>query len=114
MLNIDLEYKKGILFLRLNGVLNKTTSFILKDAMKRIVSGAGIKYLFINFENLCEIDKEGISTIIYSYNEYLKSSGKLMVCGYNENVRINIEKTELKDYALELKNEISAFNLVNI
>ena len=114
MLNIDLEYKKGILFLRLNGVLNKTTSFILKDAIKKIVNGAGIKYLFINFENLDEIDKEGISTIINSYNEYLKTNGKLMVCGYNDNVRINIEKTKLKSYALELKNEISAFNLINI
>ena len=114
MLNIDLEYKKGILFLRLNGVLNKTTSFILKDAIKRIVNGAGIKYLLINFENLDEIDGEGISTIMNSYNEYLKSNGKLMVCGYNNNVRINIEKTKLKDYALELNNEKSAINLVNI
>ncbi len=114
MLNIDLEYKKGILFLRLDGILDKNTSFILKDAIKRIVNKAGIKYLLINFEHLYKIDKYGVSSIIDSYNEYLKNNGKLMVCGYNDNIRSNLEKTKLKDYVLELNNELSAFSLINI
>lgn len=114
MLNIDLEYKRGILFLRLNGKLNKKTSCILGDAIKELVNRVGIKYLLINFEKLYEIDKEGISTIITSYNNYLKNSGKLMVCGYDENIKLKIENSDLLDYAVRTNNEISAVNLINI
>lgn len=113
MLNIDLEYKKGILFLRLDGILNEKTSCILKDAIKELVNKVGIKYLLINFEKLYEIDKEGITTIINSYNTYLKNRGKLMICGY-DNIKLNIESSDLINYAEKTINEISAFNLINI
>lgn len=112
-MNIDLEYKRGILFLRLNGILNKNTNFILKDAIKTIVNKAGIKYILINFEKLYDIDKYGVSSIIDSYNEYLKDSGKLMICGY-ENIKINIERSDLIKYAVPAVNELSAFELINI
>ena len=114
MLNIDLEYKRGILFLRLNGKLNKKTSCILGDAIKELVNRVGIKYLLINFEKLYEIDKEGISTIISSYNSYLKKSGKLMVCGYDEKIKLKIENSDLLEYAVQTNNEISAVDLINI
>jgi len=114
LLNIDMEYKRGILFIRMDGTLNERTSFILEDLLKRIVSRAGIKYILLNFEKIYDIDKIGISSIIASYNEYLKDRGKLMICGYNDNIKITIEKSELLKYALPTSNEISAFNLINI
>ena len=114
MLNIDLEYKRGILFLRLNGILNNRTAFILEDAIKNVVYKGGIKYLLINFEKLYEIDEKGISTIINSYKEYLESNGKLLICGYNDKTKISIENSELKDLALVTPNEIGAFNIINI
>ena len=113
MLNIDLEYKRGILFLRLNGILNKDTSFVLEDAIKTIVEKAGIKYMLINFEKLYKIDKYGVCSIIKSYNEYLKDKGKLMICGY-DNIKINIERSDLIKYATPAVNEVSAFELINI
>ena len=113
MLNIDLEYKRGILFLRLDGVLTKSTAFILKDALKRIIQRAGIKYLLINFEKLYKIDDEGILVIIDSYNEYIKNNGKLMICG-DENIRFKIDKSELSNCVLRTTDEISAFGLINI
>lgn len=113
MLNIELEYKRGILFSRLNGILNSQTSFILEDAIKNIVNKAGIKYLLINFEKLEELDKYGINTIINSYNHYLKDRGKLMICGY-DNLSVNILKSDLIKYASTTINEVSAFNLINI
>lgn len=114
MLNIDLEYKKGILFLRLNGVLNEKNCFILEDAIKNVVSKGGIKYLLINFEKLYDIDEKGISSIIDSYKEYLKDRGKLLICGYHDKTKLFIERSELKDFALITINEVVAFNLINI
>ncbi|MGN1001051.1 MAG: STAS domain-containing protein [Bacilli bacterium] len=113
-MNIDMEYKKGILFVRLDGILNVKTSCIFEDALNRIVNKAGIRYILINFEKLYEIDKVGISSIINSYNKFLKNSGKLMICGYNDVLRMKIEESELLKYASPTNDEISAFNLVNI
>lgn len=113
MLNIDLEYKRGILFLRLDGTLDKKTSFILEEAIKKIVNKAGIKYILINFEKLYKIDKYGVSSIINSYNEFLKDKGKLIICGY-EDIILNIERTDLIKFAIPTINEFSAFELINI
>lgn len=113
MLNIDLEYKRGILFLRLDGILNKDTSSILEDAIKTTVEKAGIKYMLLNFEKLYKIDKYGVYSIINSYNEFLKDKGKLMICGY-DNIKINIERSDLIKYATPAINEFSAFELINI
>ena len=113
LLNIDLEYKRGILFLRLDGMLTKSTSFILKDALGKIIQKAGIKYLLINFEKLYKIDDEGIITIIDSYNNYIKNKGKLLICG-DENIRLKIDKSELSNCILRTTDEISAFNLINL
>ena len=114
MLNIDLEYKRGILFLRLNGTLNNKTSCILKDAIEKLVNKVGIKYLLINFEKLYKIDNNGINTIINSYNKYIKGNGKLMICGYRGNIKVDIENSKLIDCALKTQNELNAFNLINI
>lgn len=113
MLNIDLEYKRGILFFRLDGILNKDTAFVLEDAIKTIVKKAGIKYMLINFEKLCKIDKYGLSSIINSYNEYLKDKGKLLICGYDD-IKLKIERSDLVKYAIPAINEFSAFELINI
>ena len=37
-----------------------------------------------------------------------------MVCGYDENVKLKIESSNLLDYAVLTNNEISAVNLINI
>ena len=113
MLNIDLEYRRGILFLRLDGALTKSNAFILKDALKSIIEKAGIKYLLINFEKLYRIDDYGIDTIIEGYNNYIKNNGKLMICG-DDYIRLKIDKSDLSKYALRTNDEISACNLINI
>ena len=114
LLKIDFEYKKGILFLRLEGILNKDTSSILENAIKKVVSKGGIKYLLINFEKIYEIDEGGISSIINSYKQYLKDNGKLIICGYNEKIKIKIENSKLLNYAFTTINEGSACNLIRI
>lgn len=113
-MNIDLEYKKGILFLRLNGKLCKNTSNLLENYIKNMVEKVGIKYILLNFEKLDSIDSNGIMSIIETYNKYLKDNGKLMICGYENNVKIKIENSDLPKYVYRTLNEINACNLINI
>jgi len=114
MLNIDLEYKKGVLFMRLNGTLDRHTSFILDDSINKIICKAGIRFLLINFENLSKIDDFGINTILNIYNKYFRYGGKLMICGYNNIILEKNYFSNLLACASLLKNESSAFNLINI
>ena len=37
-----------------------------------------------------------------------------MVCGYEDNIRLKIENSNLLDYAVQTNNEISAVDLINI
>lgn len=114
MLNIDVEYKRGVLFVRLDGILNKNTSCILEDVIEKIINKAGIKYMLLNLEKLYSIDISGIDTIIESYKNFLEPTGKLIVCGYKDTIKVKIEESMLLNYALYSKDEISVFNIINI
>ena len=58
MLKVDVEYKKGVLFLRLIGKLNAETKRELDEVLE-LVPTIGFKYVLINFEKLYSIDKLG-------------------------------------------------------
>ena len=66
MLKIDCEYKKGILFVRLMGSLNKSTIKNMELVDNMIVK-AGIKYLLINLEKLTIINYCEIAKLIKKY-----------------------------------------------
>lgn len=112
MLNIDIEYIKGVLFLRFNGVLNKETSKVLNDIKNNIIYKAGIKYLLINIEKLCFIDSYGINSIVDTFSSL--DNGKAIIVGYKYNNMIKIENSKLFNYALNCDNEINALKIINI
>ena len=114
MLNIDIEYKRGILFIRLKGILNKSTSLKLDAILDSAIVGAGIKYLMINCEKLNSIDNEGLKVINKRCLELLGNEGKLLVCGFNEYVRLKIESSSLDKLIYKTNNEIGAFNIISI
>lgn len=113
MLSVDVEYKKGVLFLRLIGKLSSDTKQEL-DKVLELVPKVGFKYVMINFEKLYSIDDDGIKTIAKSCEKLINSDGKILVCGYNNLIRLKIESSNIVQYALETKNELGAFKLINI
>ena len=56
MLKINMEFRKGILFVRLKGELNKYTYKGLNDYLSPIIEEQGIKYLVINLACLNKMD----------------------------------------------------------
>ena len=69
MLEYDFIYKKGILFIRLKGDINKKTSKVLVDEIDPLVLDNGIKNVVLNVGKLNNIDNDGILAI---YDCYLK------------------------------------------
>ena len=71
MLKINTEFRKGIMFIRLNGEVDKLNidNVFVND----------FKYVVLNFDNLLSIDSEAIKDIIDYNNEITKNNGKLII-----------------------------------
>lgn len=105
MLQMNKEFRRGILFLRLNGELDRKANFNLDYNLNNLVDDIGIKYLVLNIEELSFIDIYGIRTIINISRKLSDNSGKLIVCGSNiPNLKC----------LTKITNEINAFNMVEI
>ena len=67
LLNINLEFHRGILFIRLNGSLDKTTVEKLETEVTRLVKESGIRNIVFNMSDLDSIDLSGIDSLIDNY-----------------------------------------------
>lgn len=112
MLKIECEYKKGILFVRLIGNVNKTTIKNM-EVVDNMIIKAGIKYLLINLEKAIIINHDEITNLINRYKKLIGDDGKLVICGYYNNNKINFEIDSTNKVYFKGR-EVSAFNIVNI
>ena len=110
MLDINMEFRKGILFVRLKGVLDIYTLESFKEEVSNLIRKNGIKYLVMNLNNLEYIDDLGINQLIRDYRQIASINGKVVVCGIEEK---NYPKKLLKD-TYKSNNELSALNILNI
>lgn len=110
MLEISMEFRKGILFVRLYGILNGDTCYKLKENLTDLIKDNGIKYVLINLSNIHYVDKYGIYSILDNYKNIVHNQGKLMICGINNLFKNNI----ILDDLYQLSDELKAFNMVNV
>lgn len=114
MLNVGTEFRKGILFVRLKGHLNKDTINKLNKKVTNIVKENGIRNIVFNFSNLKSIDIKGINTIFYNYELCKNNEGRSMFCGNNDNIRTKLKRSRLINYVYETKDELSAIRILNL
>ena len=110
MLNINIEFRKGILFVRLNGILDKHTLVNFKKEVSDLIDINGIKYLVMNLKDLEYIDDLGIKQLTNDYRKISSLDGKVVICGVEE----KDYKKELSNYTYISQNELKAFQLINI
>ena len=111
MLDIDMEFKKGILIVRLKGKLDNETSFVLDNDLRCLILNNGIKYLLFNVSNLDYIDERGFSVIKNNYFNILKNNGKMLICGFDKVLDYNIN---LNNTFYQIKSEEGAYQLIQI
>lgn len=105
MLDVSLEFRKGILFIRLFGELNDENINTFKNKVKDVIMLAGIKYVVLNINNLNSISKEGIKQIKELRKIIKKLDGDFFLFGG--------EIKELKSL-VNLENELNVFERVVI
>lgn len=115
MLDITMEFRKGLLFVRLNGVLNKTTIDKLNNEVTDLIKDNGIKNIVFNIDGLTSIDLKGINSLLYNYELCKMNDGKAMLCGINNSrVRYRINNSRLLNYMYEVSDELSAINMIGM
>lgn len=111
MLEINLEFIRGMLFVRLRGRLDTNTYTKLSNCLDDMINDKGLKYFIVNLEELSYIDKKGLQAITDRYSDVVKHDGKLIICGYNNQ---NIEINNILNKIEHTNNELSALKLINI
>ena len=107
MLGIDMEFKKGILFVRLSGILNGDTASLLDKEMTSLIETNGIRYVVLNSNNLRAIDVDSINDIIEYNKKILKDQRRLLICDAN-----NSRKRIFSNNIQKINCEIDAFSLI--
>ena len=110
MLKMDMEYNHGILFIRLDGILNRSTSYKLNNYLVPVILKHKIKYLVYNLYLLESIDECGLNAILNTKCAVKTNKGKLYVCEIPKEYKKTLKKAKLK----EITSELTALSLIKI
>lgn len=113
MLTIQKEFRKGILFVRLLGVLNKETVKKLYEEVTMLVKDMEIKNVVFNIEELDTIDIYGINEILLNYRLCKNNNGVSLLCGVNDNVKDYIDSSSIS-FIQKVSNELKALDIIKI
>ncbi len=112
MLTIEIRPIKGVLFVRLYGILDKFNTFKLNTEVLNFQKQAGIKNIVFNVGELEDIDIYGKKALENSFNLCKKNNGQSFIC-VSDNKKI-IKK--LKDVFSKqdlLNDELTALKIIN-
>lgn len=102
MLNTIIEIRKGVLFVRLNGVLNKNTMNELDNTYNLIIDNK-ISNIVFNINDVEQIDKKGINKLFNIYKNVIKNNSH---CYFIKNKLLNNKKIKEFDNELNAMEEI--------
>lgn len=113
MLDINFEFRRGVLFIRLRGVLVKNTIKEFDSCVTTLIRDNGIRNVVFNVSDLTKIDLKGISRLFYNYELCKRNRGvSLLCCVDNYSIHEKIKSTRLFKYMVDVNDELSAFNFI--
>lgn len=105
MLDISMEFRKGILFIRLNGDFNIDGIKKFNDEVKEVIIKAGIKNVVLNVNGLNYVIKAAVDEI-KKVKKIIKKTGGMFFL-------ISSTNKEFK-HLVNLENELNVFEKVVI
>lgn len=110
MLNMDLEYNKGILFVRLKGNLNRKSSYKLNNYLVPVLLKHKIRYLVYNLFELTEIDEAGVDAMLNTKCAIKANKGKICLCEVSSSLEQMLKRLKIKS----VSNERKVFDLIKV
>ncbi len=111
MLEIQTEYREGILFVRLEGKLVSNTVARFETEIDTW-SSYGISNIVFNVQSLTKIDTVGIKAFFESYQMIRDKSGHGLICGMNNHVNECLKQSKILNYIYEISDELNAIRVM--
>ena len=109
MLDVNFEFVGGILFVRLEGKINRSSVASVNDSLTDIIIKGGIKYLVFNISNA--VIEERVSLFDNCNTLIINNGGKMFLCG----LRNKMESVITSDKKCEMiTNELIALNKISV
>lgn len=114
MLEIELEFKKGILFVRLGGILNKETIGEFSKKVTSLIKETGIRKIIFNMSNLTSVDLDGVEELYNNYKINHNKNGNTLICGINnDSIKNFILRSRLLKDVEKTRGEMEAIKIIN-
>lgn len=113
-LSLDMEFREGVLFVRLKGELDHHTSDLLREKIAPIIDEYRIRFLVLNLNELEFMDSSGLGVILGRYNQINRSGGKVVVCGLNKYLEQIFRMSGIFDVIDYTKNEDNAIEYLGV
>lgn len=114
MLNVNYEYRKGILFIRLYGQITKDNLNNIKNEIITIIDKSGVTNIVFNLKNIIRIDNYGLKEI-YDIYQKIKKKGIIYFCDSDSKIVNSILKqNSFYGFMNFIETEVKAFNLIKI
>ncbi len=102
MVDVNIEFTRGVLFVRLTGLLNEISSFDVEEKVFEIIRDGGIRFIVFNTSNL--IINGNVPLFERCKRVLEENDGRMLICG-----------NEMSAYDLEyVSDELSALKLLSI
>ena len=102
MVDLNIEVTRGVLFVRLAGILNEVSSMDVEEKVFEIIKDGGIRFVVFNVKNLEMSDSVKLFDKCQKLLE--ENDGRMLICG-----------DEMSAYDLEyVSDELSALKLLSI
>lgn len=108
MINTDLEYNKGVLFVRLHGYINHNVSCKINNDLVPKILEDRIKYLVFNLYDVDDIDSFGLDALLNVKCAIKTNKGKICLCELSKFLEKKIRLLKI----IKVKNEINALNRI--
>ena len=103
-MNIDINYKRKILFININDSLLKKDISNFESLVIPVILQLNCRDVTINL-NINYIDKYGINSIIKICNLESKFDGNVIINKINNNIRKYLNESNLYDYCIHNERE---------
>ena len=104
----NLEYNKGVLFVRLEGLVNHKISYKINNILVPKILEKGIKYLVFNLYDVDDIDEFGLDALLNCKCAIKANKGKICLCEIPDYIKKKINKLKI----FKVQNEINALSKV--
>lgn len=108
-----MEFRKGVLFVRLSGTVNHQTYHQIKQ-INHLIQENGIKYMVLNVEELQTINEIGMNVLKTTMKLIAEHHGKCIICGHDEQLNRKLEQCLYIEDNCSVENELNALKLINI